>query len=229
MTSVVLLASPLLGPSVWAPVADELGARGSAVTVPRLPDRIDTPDDVLDGFREGMPTGEPVVLVPHSNAGLYAAALAAARPVQAVVFVDAGLPAAAPATPTAPPGFRAQLGGLADDEGRLPPWTRWWPDLDLSELFPDEGSRAAVEAEQRRLPLSYFDAEVPSPAGWERLPAAYLGFGETYVDERTQAEARGWPVETLPGLHLHQLVDPGGVADALLRLLGRLGVVNAFP
>ena len=176
-----------------------------------------------------MPPGEPVVLVPHSNAGLYAAALAAARPVQAVVFVDAGLPSAAPATPTAPPGFRARLAGLAGDDGRLPPWTRWWPDQDLSQLFPDEDSRAAVEAEQRRLPLSYFDAEVPSPAGWERLPAAYLGFGETYADERTEAEARGWPVETLEGLHLHQLVDPGGVADALLRLLGRLGVVNGFP
>ncbi len=83
MTSVVLLASPLLGPSVWAPVADELGARGLAVTVPRLPDRVDSPADVLEGFLERMPLGEPAVLVPHSNAGLYAPALAAARPVQA--------------------------------------------------------------------------------------------------------------------------------------------------
>ncbi len=91
---------------------------------------------------------------------------------------------------------------------------------DLDDLFPDPRPRAAVEREQRRLPLSYFAADVPTPAGWERLPAAYLAFGDTYADERAEAVRRGWPTETLPGGHLHQLVDPAGVAEAVLRLLG---------
>jgi hypothetical protein len=143
--------------------------------------------------------------------------------VQAVVFVDAGLPSSAPGTPAAPPSLREHLATLADRDGVLPPWTGWWPAAILDELFPDAASRAAVEGEQRRLPLSYFAAEVPSPAGWERLPAAYLAFGDTYADERAAAARRGWPTGTLPGGHLHQLVDPPGVAAALLRLLGLVG------
>jgi hypothetical protein len=50
--------------------------------------------------------------------------------------------------------------------------------------------------------------------------AAYLGFGDTYAEEQALARARGWPVETRDGRHLHQLVDPVGVADLLVRLAG---------
>ena len=154
--------------------------------------------------------------MPHSNAGLYVAALAEAHDVAGVVFIDALLPSEAPTTRTAEPPFRDFLESLADDQGVLPPWTRWWPDV--SPLFPDPQVRAAVEAEQPRLPLGYFDAEVPTPSGWWSLPAAYLGFGDTYADEQADARHRGWPVETLRGLHLHQLVDPVAVTEALLRL-----------
>jgi len=31
-----------------------------------------------------------------------------------------------------------------------------------------------------------------------------------------EARARGWPVTHLPGEHLHQVVDPVGVAEALI-------------
>jgi hypothetical protein len=165
----------------------------------------------------------PLVLVPHSNAGLYAAALAAARDVLGLVFVDAGLPADAPTTPTAPPRFREFLATLAGDDGLLPVWTRWWPPEEVEGLFPDVGSRVAVEAEQARLPLGYFDGEVPSPPGWEHLPAAYLAFGDTYDEERAAAGRRGWPTERLSGGHLHQLVDPPAVTAALEGLLGQLG------
>ncbi|QWZ06955.1 hypothetical protein KRR39_15725 [Nocardioides panacis] len=205
---------------MWEPVAERLRADGRPVTVPDLPDPVASPADVVAGLLDRLPAGEPLVLVPHSNAGLYVAALASARRVQAVVFVDAGLPSSAPGTPAAPPALREHLATLAGADGLLPPWTGWWPAAGLDELFPDAGSRAAVEGEQRRLPLSYFAAEVPSPAGWERLPAAYLGFGDTYAEERAEAVARGWPTRTLPGGHLHQLVDPAGVAAAVLRLLG---------
>ena len=155
------------------------------------------------------------MLVPHSNAGLYVAALAAARPVERVVFVDAGLPSAAASTPTAPPGFRQQLGGLVADDGLLPPWTRWWPGEDTDALFPDHGARAAVEREQRRLPLAYFDADVPTPAGWERLPAALPRLRGHLRRRAGRGLRRGWPTRTLPGEHLHLLVDPAGVAEAV--------------
>jgi hypothetical protein len=162
-----------------------------------------------------------VVLVPHSNAGLYVAALAAERDVTAVVFVDAGLPSGGPSTPTAPDAVRALLADLVEDDGLLPVWTRWWPAEEVDALLPDAAARAAVEAEQARLPLEYFDSAVPTPPGWEALPAAYLAFGDTYSGELLQAERRGWPVERMSGDHLHMLVDPDGVAEALLRLIAR--------
>ena len=68
----------------------------------------------------------------------------------------------------------------------------------------------------------YFDGAVPSPSGWAALPAAYLAFGDTYDHERAAAGRRGWPVQTLSGGHLHMLVDPGAVTQALLELLDGL-------
>ena len=219
----VLLPSPLLGPAVWAPVADRLAARAWSVSVARLDGPVRSPDDVLRGFGAELPDRD-AVLVAHSNAGLYVAALATVRTVTGVVFVDAGLPSKYPVTPTAPPAFRERLGGLADEDGLLPPWTRWWPAAEVAALFPDPVTRVGVEDEQRRLPLSYFDAEVPSPSGWQSVPSAYLAFGDTYAEERAEATRRGWPVQTLEGEHLHMLMDPDQVADALRLLLVRLGL-----
>ena len=218
-----LLASPLLGPAVWAPVAEVLRRRGWDVLAPTPYSAVTGPDDVVRHLLGEIPHGVPVVLVPHSNAGLYVAALAAERDVRGVVFVDAGLPADRSTTPTAPASFREFLAGLADDRGVLPVWTEWWADEDLTGLFPDPEQEAAVVAEQVRLPVAYFDAEVPSPVGWQDLPTAYLAFGDTYAAERDDAERRGWAVATLAGGHLHPLVDPVGVTDALVGLLGQMG------
>jgi len=105
-----------------------------------------------------------------------------------------------------PAEFYDMIAGLADDDGLLPVWTEWWGDEDLSGLFPDVETRAEVEAEQQRLPLSYFTETVPVPAGWPTRPGAYIAFGEGYAAELTAARELGWPVRTLPGEHL-----PGGL------------------
>jgi hypothetical protein len=222
--SLALLPSPLLGPAVWAPVATRLAEHGWHVLVPRPYGKVTSPEDVLDRLAADLPLNEPLVLVPHSNAGLYVAALTAARNVHGVVFVDAGLPSNAPTTPTAPGPFREFLGTLARSDGLLPPWSRWWSEEDLAGAFPNQAAREAVEAQETRLPLAYFDATVPTPPGWQDRPVGYLAFGDTYATERDEAERRGWPVERLDGEHLHQLVDPEAVATALERLLTRLGV-----
>jgi hypothetical protein len=220
----VLVASPLLGPAVWEPVARVLESRGWSVTLPPPYAGVRTPADVLAQLLAAIPAAEPIVLVTHSNAGLYAAAIAAQRDVRGIVFTDALLPQDRPTESLREPAFRAFLAGLADREGRLPGWTRWWPAEEVSRLFPDRASRDAVEREQARLPLAYFDEEVPAPPGWRRLPAAYLGFGDTYAEEQAVAAAEGWPVERLDGRHLHPLVDPDGVAAALEGLVGRMGL-----
>ena len=124
--TLALLPSPLLGPAVWQPVAAELVAGGWDVIVPPAYGPVATPQDVLAHLLNSIPATTPVVLVPHSNAGLYAAALAAARDVRGLVFVDAGLPEDDGSTPTAPAELRDFLGDLVGADGRLPPWTRWW-------------------------------------------------------------------------------------------------------
>jgi len=204
----LLLPSPLLGPASWAPVARLLGAR-----VVEVDEVAAVAADLTD-----------VVLVPHSNAGLWAPLLAADIGAVATVYVDAALPTSTGSTPLAPARFLDFVRGLADDDGLLPPWTRWWDAAEVDALFPDAATRAAVEAAEPRLPLSFFTSSVEVPAGWADLPSAYLAFGATYAEEIAAATARGWPVVTMPGRHLHQLVAPGEVASAITALVERLPV-----
>lgn len=219
MTTFALLASPLLGPAVWRPVAEALRADGHGAAVLAASPGSGTPEEVLRDLLDACPPADDLVLVPHSNAGAYAAALAARLDVGAVVLVDAVLPPPAGVVPLAPPSLLDLLRGLADGEGRLPPWTRWWPEADLAPLFPDAACRRRVEAEEPRLPLAYFEGSLPAPPGWEPVRRAYLAFGATYAAERAQAEARGWRTRTLTGTHLHPLHDAEGVADAIVDLL----------
>jgi hypothetical protein len=221
LPQVVLLASPLLGPAVWRCCASALGDLGWDVLVAPGPGRAPRgPRDVLEHLRSVLPVGPPLALVAHSNAGLHLPVVCAERRVLATVFVDAALPAASGATPLAPAAMHDFLRSLAGADGLLPPWTEWWSREQLAGLFPDDASRSTVAAEQQRLPLSYFTATLEAPAGWIDRPAAYLSFGDTYQAERDSAGRWGWRVQTLPGGHLHQLVDPRGVAaavDVLLR------------
>jgi hypothetical protein len=169
--------------------------------------------------------GRSVVLVPHSNAGLYAPYLATLVDVRATVFVDAALPdpqAEGRTTLLEPPAFLDFLRTLADDEGVLPPWTQWWGDV--ADLFPDSATRLAVEREQPRLPLTYFTSRIPVPTHWSARHAAYVAFGETYAEERDRAARMGWQTRTLAGGHLHALHDPAEVGAAILELSRKEGM-----
>lgn len=220
LPQVALLASPLLGPAVWRSTAAKLADHGwDVLVVPGLDRAPGSPHVVLKHLRNVLPVEPPLALVAHSNAGLYLPTLAAERRTVASVFVDAALPAAAGTSPLAPPAMHGFLRHLAGDDGLLPPWTDWWPEEQLTGLFPDAASRSVVAAEQHRVPLTYFTATLDAPVGWTDRPAAYLAFDDTYQAERELAERWGWRVQTLPGGHLHQLVDPDGVAGAIDELL----------
>ncbi|MBA3311217.1 MAG: hypothetical protein H0U28_14400 [Nocardioidaceae bacterium] len=223
--ALALLPSPLLGPAVWGPVAAELRRTGwsvvecsAAVAAPQ------TWQDVLRRFIADLPAERDLVLIPHSNAGLYVPALTRERHVVASLFVDAGLPLAEGSTPLAPAAFYDFLATRADEGAVLPPWTQWWEDADIDGLVPSRAAREGVEKEQHRLPLAYFRDSLPVPGGWDEKPCGYLAFGDTYADERQQAEDRGWPVRTLAGRHLHTLVKPREVAAAIAEMLPPLGV-----
>lgn len=220
----LLVPSPLVGPRAWVPVAEQLRSGEPGLD----PVVVDTgsptcPDDVVGAVVAAAGAG-PVVLVTHSNAGLYAPVLSTLLDVVATVHVDAALPLAVSSgtTTLAPPGLLAHLRGLVDDDGLLPPWTAWWDDV--GDLFPDDATRREIEEGQPRLPLAYLESMLPVPAGWASRQQAYLAFGSTYAEEVAAARRHGWPVTVVAGGHLHQLHDPAGVADEVRRLLGLLGV-----
>lgn len=222
--SVALLPSPLLGPAVWAPVAQVLHNRGWNTITCAVAAPVRTGQDVVDAFLAQLPTDQQLVLVPHSNAGAYVPALVMRRRVVAAVFVDAVLPPRRGDVPLAAPEFLDFLRAKADDDGLLPVWTEWWDETDLTALFPDARTRARVAGEQRRVPVSYFEGTLPAAGVWDEIPGGYLAFGDTYARERDEARARGWPVRTVPAEHLHQLANPDQVAIELIDLVGRLGI-----
>jgi hypothetical protein len=223
----VLVHSPSVGPASWQPVADRLRAQGHQVAVPSLlavgqgePPFWPRVVAAVAGGLAGAGPGRPVVLVAHSNAGVFVPVIARglAQPVACSVFADATVPAAAGQTPTAGEEFLPFLRGLAGPDGLLPRWTDWWDEQEVAPLFPDPRAREVIIAEQPRLPLSYYTEQVPAPAGWDDHPCGYLLFSDAYQGEAGRARQRGWPVRAVPGEHLHQVTDPGGVAAALLGL-----------
>ena len=108
----VLVHSPSVGPSTWHPVAEHLVAAGHRARVPSLlhvgagpaPFWPRVVDAVRDDLRE-VPVDSPLVLVAHSNAGLFLPAIRSGldHAVTASVFVDAVLPARIGPTPVASP------------------------------------------------------------------------------------------------------------------------------
>ncbi len=222
-----LLASPLLGPAVWQPVEARLRASGVdaiAVSPTRTPCTPRTPEDVLAGLLEVLSADRGLVVVPHSNAGLYVPELTRRRRVVGMVFVDAVLPPRDGSIAVAPTGLVEMLRHSVDTEGLLPVWTQWWDPAEVAGLFPSEEVQSRVEREQHRLPLSYLTASVDVAPGWDDVPAAYMAFGETYEQERTEAANRGWSTVTQADGHLHMLVDPDTVAAGLCSLLTSLGI-----
>jgi hypothetical protein len=220
----VLIHSPLVGPTTWSSVARELERRGREAVVPSL---LGVADAEAPQWRHALAAvraatariPNSLVLVAHSGAGLLLPTIAATAEVAALVFVDSFLPPPTGSLRLAPPGFMDQLRALATDDV-LPPWSRWFGENAMREPVPDDRLRAALEAEMPRLPLSYFDASVPLPDGWDRRPCAYLLFtGEPYGESAADARDRGWRVAEISGAgHLAMATEPVAVTDTLLAL-----------
>jgi hypothetical protein len=223
----LLVHSPLVGCATWDQVATDLAGRGYQVAVPDLTGTIAAGPPYCSRQAEVIArsaSGQPAILVGHSGAGpLLAASGAIIEQVRGYIFVDAGLP-----TPgqtwmeTVPPGLAVQLREMADAQGWLPPWPRWWGDEALAELIPDPKARRNFAAGCPRLPLAMFEELHPSAPRWLDAPAAYLQLSEAYADQAARAREFGWPVTQRVSHHLVPLTDPGLVAESLRELLGQL-------
>ena len=225
---IVLVPAPALGPASWRPVAERLTATGWDVVVPSLAGFADGGPPYAPRLTElvarQVPAGlrDSVVLVTHSGAGAFAGQLTAAiRAGETVaVFADAGLPGPDGGGPVVDAQFLPYLRQIASD-GVVPPWPQWWPGEDLSPLFPDEQTQREVTAEAAALPLACYEETLPPvPDGWPPARAGYLLFSLGYRPAADHAAALGWPVAEVPGEHLHMLVSPAGVADAITTLAG---------
>jgi hypothetical protein len=225
MAAFVLVHSPLLGPTTWFWVAQELRRRGHHVVVPAP-----LAAAVVGGWRawtdavvDAIGTHGPAVIVGHSGAGPLLPLIASTMvpPPSQLVFVDAGLPPISGDATVVPDQFLGALRALAHD-GVLPKWSEWFGPTAMEELISNEEHRAAVVAELPEVPLSFFEASVPLPEGWSSATSgAFVLLSEPYRSDATEAASRGWPVLELPGAHLDIVVRPAEVADALIRVAHR--------
>lgn len=224
----VLVHSPSVGPGSWAAVAEEMRPQGLDVVVPSLLDvaRFPPPSApvavrCVRAALDGVGADRPLTLVVHSNAGYFAPSIAleVGSDVDAIVFVDAGIPPSAGESALAPPELLQVLEQKAVG-GVLPPWTRWWKEDEVEALFPDRATMRSFQAEEPRLPLAYYSQSLPAPAGWDDRRCSYLLFSDAYGECAREARERGWPVETVRGEHLHMLVDARSTAHAIIRLAG---------
>ena len=225
----VLVHSPLVGPSTWKLVANELRARGFPAVVPSLPDeRAGEPywrqhaEAVAAQVADAAP---PLVLVGHSGACPLLPAIGAAvrDPIAAYVLVDGDLPLV-PAggsrldlLQAAAPALADELRALLDKGGAFPTWR----DEDLREEIPDRALRASVLAEVHPQPGPFWEERLPAVAGWPDAPCGYLELSAHYGRAAARARREGWAYRHLAGRHFELLTRPAEVADAIVDLVPR--------
>jgi len=215
VTHWLVLPSPFLGSSAYAPLADALRTGGDDASVATYAEP-PVAADLVAGWSATAGRIEDVVLVPHSNAGHLAPLVSDRAGGLPIVFMDAALPASSGSSPLVPAELRSHLAGLAHD-GTLPVWTRWWSRADLDDVLPGEWFDR-VDAAAPRVPLAYADDAVEVPDDWEGGRCAYLGFGETYDEELARVRELGWPHRIVAGRHLQCVVAPHDTASGLRAL-----------
>jgi hypothetical protein len=218
----VLLHSPLVGPSTWKPVAKLLQAYGHDVALPDLTPIMRGSGPFYGALAQAVAVAAATdsILVVHSGAGALVPAIAQRAALKGAIFVDALLPhPGASWFDGVPEALGAKLRGLAKD-GKLPPWHAWWPKGAMEALLPDRDIGAPFLSEQAELPLAYF--EEPAPDANLATPSAYLQLSDAYGADADAAEAEGWPVARLKRQHLAMLTHPDETAAAIEQLAATL-------
>lgn len=220
----ILIHSPLVGPLTWKLTAEQMRQRGIEVIVPTLSDAADSNEPFWKQHAESIaalhiPKDCPVILVAHSGAGplLPVIRQSLANPVNAYVFVDAGLPRNGASRldlmKSEDPAWAAQFQEELKRGGSFPNWTF----EDLQEVIPDETLRKQMVAEIRPRGLPFFTEPIPVFEEWPDAPCAYIKFSPPYQGAAGQARQAGWLTYELEVGHFHMLVDAETVAELIVR------------
>jgi len=218
LRDLIFIHSPLVGPSSWLPTVLVLRRRGARCYLPTPADPVTPWRDWTAQLLAALPPVDAPILLGHSAAGLLLPSLAAALNAAALIFVDARVPPPQGRTRPVDGSFLEFVKTLALDGGRLPPWSKWWPDDAMEGHFPDAAERASFEADLPQLPLTWFDDSADVPA-WDTRPCGYLQLSRLFEPEALAAVKRGWPVVHVDGSHLHPAAEPVESADAILALI----------
>lgn len=225
----ILLHSPLVGPSFWRDACDALWARGARAYTPRLPaaEHVHPPYWLTHaaGVAAGLPEQDEVVLVGHGAAGALLPAVGrlarnrepCAR-IAGYLFVDCELPRDGASRLDLLDTARAEALRAACRSGWLP----GWDEAELVRLLPDPDGRRRFAAEQPRTPLALFDEPVRVPDDWPEAPCAYLALSDACAGSAARAAAEGWPKRELAGHALLAVTHPELVASAVLDLVACL-------
>ena len=222
----VLIHSPLVGRLAWTLVADQMRQRGLAAVVPLLFDSPDPPDPFWKQHVESVAQAlaqiardNSLTLVGHSGAGpvLPAIRQTIPNPINAYVFVDAGIPRDGATRldlmKSEDPEWADQLQERLERGRRFPNWSG----DDLRELIPDESLRAQMIAEIRPRGFSFFTEPIPVFRQWPDAPCVYIRFSAPYERPAARARETGWPVYELEAGHFHMLVDPAAVTNMIVK------------
>jgi hypothetical protein len=222
----LLIHSPLVGGLTWSLVADEIRQRGHSTVVPTL---VDSPESDKPFWKQHaesvtpalsqVPQNQKLVLVAHSGAGplLPVIRQGLPNPVQAYIFVDAGIPRDG--------ATRLDLMRAEDPEwarrfeeslqrgARFPNWGA----QDLRAIIPDENLREQLVAEIRPRGLDFFTEPIPVFDDWPDAPCVYVQFSAPYQRPAAQARQAGWKMYELRAGHFHMLVDVPVVTEMIMR------------
>src|SRR5574341_471179 len=221
----VLIHSPLVGGLTWTLVADQMRQEDLNVVAPLLLDSPDSPEPFWKQHAESVsqaltriPKDDPVTLVTHSGAGplLPVIRKTLANPINAYVFVDAGIPRDGATRldlmQSEESDWAKQFQEYLEGGGRFPNWSA----DDLREIIPNKELREQMVAEINPRGLDFFTEPIPVFASWPDAPCAYILFSEPYIRAEVQARQAGWPTYELEAGHFHMLIDPEAVANLIV-------------
>jgi pimeloyl-ACP methyl ester carboxylesterase len=213
-------------PSCWEPLTARLEALGHSTLAPDLPLH-----DPAAGYEQRVRpaiaalsnSGDPVIVVAHSQSSALGPLVAAARPISLLVYLCPRM-GSVEAPPGAPEPFRK---GIPFPEARADGTTAWEPETAIAVMYPRLPPESAAALAKRLRPMAMPADEYPLEKHPEVPTALIYGSEDELFDpdfERFMArELLGVdPIELSSG-HFPMLEDPDALSELLDRSARELG------